>query len=215
MKLFIEIIIFLLLAYTVFFYIRTKIFIKKSAKKKNKDQANNKQMIISIPLLREQNCICDTVKYFKEINEDIPIVLITTQKEIKENINNEKTTQDIIKEKILKQYENVYWIDYPYEEGYMAEQLNYMLYNLDKIFNKPIDLKNTYLVLYNADSRPSKHTFEEIKENLKDANKVIQQYSYCMGNYEKLSYILKGFAIYQSNFEIKTGLVKSFFKINL
>lgn len=215
MKLFIEIIIFLLLAYTVFFYIRTKIFIKKLAKQENDIKANNKQIIIAIPVLREQNCICSTVKYFKSIIKDIPIVLITTQKEIKENINNEETTQDIIKEKILNKYNNVYWIDYPYKKGYMADQLNYMLDNLDKIFDKKIDLKNTYLALYNADSRPGKNTFEEIEKNLKDENKVIQQYSYCMENYDKLSYILKGFAIYQSNFEIKTGLINSFFKSNL
>lgn len=215
MKLFIEIIIFLLLAYTAFFYIKTEIFIKKLKKRKNNNKENNKQIIIAIPSLREQNCICSTVKYFTEIAKDIPIVLVTTQKEIKENINNEKTTQDIIKEKIIDQYKNVYWIDYPYEQGYMADQLNYMLNNLEKTFNKQIDLKNTYLALYNADSRPSKHTFEEIKENLKEENKVIQQYSYCMENYDKLPYILKGFAIYQSNFEIKTGLMNTFFKSNL
>jgi len=215
MKLFIEIIIFLLLTYTISFYIRTQIFIKKSVKQKNNSQLNNKQMIIAIPVLREQKCIFDTVKYFKEITKGIPIVLITTQKEIKENINNEKTTQDIIQEKILNKYENVYSINYPYKKGYMADQLNYMLDNLDKIFDRKIDLKNTYLALYNADSRPSKKTFQEIKENLKDENKVIQQYSYCMENYYKLSYILKGFAIYQSNFEIKTGLINTFFKSNL
>ena len=215
MKLVIEIIIFLLLAYTAFFYIRTEIFIKKLKKRKSNNKENNKQIIIAIPALKEQNCIYDTVKYFKEIAKDIPIVLITTQKEIKENINNEKTTQDIIKEKIIDQYENIYWIDYPYEKGYMTNQLNYMLNNLNKIFNKQIDLKNTYLALYNADSRPSKQTFEEIKQNLKDVNKVIQQYSYCMENYDKLPYILKGFAIYQSNFEIRTGLINTFFKSNL
>lgn len=215
MKLFIEIIIFLLLVYTIFFFIRTKIFIKKLVKQKRNNQANNKQIIIAIPVLREQKCICDTVRHFKKITKDIPIVLITTQKEIKENINNEKTTQNIIQEEILNKYENVYWINYPYEKGYMADQLNYMIDNLNKIFGKVIDLKNTYLALYNADSRPNKNTFQEIKANLKNENKVIQQYSYCMENYNKLPYILKGFAIYQSNFEIKTGLINSFFKSNL
>lgn len=96
----------------------------------------------------------------------------------------------------------------------MAEQLNYMLENLENIFNKRIDLENTYLALYNADSRPNENTFEELNKKIEN-NDVIQQYSYCMQNYEKIKGIIKGFSIYQSNFELKTGLINSFFKSNI
>ena len=44
---------------------------------------------------------------------------------------------------------------------------------------------------------------------------MVQQYSYCMQNFEKLKRIPKGFSIYQSNFELKTGLINSFFKSNI
>ncbi len=216
MKLCIEIIIALMLSYTIFAYIRTKIFLKKVSKQYKKQyKTNNKKIVIAIPVLREQKCICDTVKYFKEIAQDIPIILITTQKEINENKNKQKTTQDIINEKILGKYENVYCINFPGTKGYMADQINYMLEHLEEILNSKVDLKNTYLALYNADSRPNEKTFEEIKEKIEKGNKVIQQYSYCMKNYEKLSYILKGFAIYQSNFELKTGLINSYFDSRL
>ena len=125
-----------------------------------------------------------------------------------------KTTQDIIKEKIITKYKNVYWIDYPYTIGYMSDQLNYMLENLEKIFNRKVDLDKIYLALYNADSRPNKNTFEEISQKIEN-NDVVQQYSYCMQNYENIKGIPRGFSIYQSNFELKTGLINSFFKSNI
>ena len=214
MILFGKIVIYLLLAYTLFSYIRVEKFIKKAVESKNNiknSYTNESKIVIAIPVLREQNCIGDTVKYLREINNNIPIILITTQKEIKENINNEKTTQEI-KEQILDKYNEIYCINYPYTEGYMADQLNYMLDNIENILNKKINLEDTYLALYNADSRPSKKTFDEALMKINEGNKVIQQYSYCMQNYEKLNNILKGFSIYQSNFEIKTGLINTYLK---
>lgn len=200
--------------YCVMLIIRTFLFIKLNVKTIRFDNKllNNKKIIIAIPCLREQSCIEDTIKYFTQIANDIPIVIITTQKEIFE-YNNKKviTTQDIVKNKILPKYKNVYWINYPYNEGYMADQLNYMLENLNKlnIFADDFDLSNIYLALYNADSKPSKNTFREIIAKINDGNKVIQQYSYCFKNYEQLNSILKGFAIYQSLFELKTGLINT------
>ncbi len=217
MVLSVKLIVVALISYTVFFYIRTKIFLHKAMKEKNNVEQINKnsnELVIAIPVLREQNCIEDTIKHFSMIAKDIPIVLITTQKEVKENLTNEKTTQDIIKEKIMTRYKNVYLINYPYTTGYMANQLNYMLENLESVLNRKIDLDKTYLALYNADSRPNENTFEEIKQKIEN-NKVVQQYSYCMQNYEKIKGIPRGFAIYQSNFELKTGLINSFFRSNI
>lgn len=218
MELFVEITTYILILYTMFLYIRRKIFIVQLLKKKkniNNIKKDNIQIIITIPVLKEQKCICDTVKYFREISGDLPIILITTQKEIKENFKNEKTTQDIIKEQILSRYKNVYCINYPYMKGYMADQLNYMLENVEKILDRKIDFENTFLALYNADSKPNKKTFEEIIENINKGEKVMQQYSYCMKNYNDLSNLLKGFSIYQSNFEINIGLMNTYFKNNL
>ncbi len=96
----------------------------------------------------------------------------------------------------------------------MSDQLNYMLENLENIFDRKIDLDKTYLALYNADSRPNENTFREIIQKIEN-NNVVQQYSYCMQNYEKIKGIPRGFSIYQSNFELKTGLINSFFKSNI
>lgn len=206
----IKLVIILLIIYSLFFLVRAIICINKVKKEKSRRENKssvkcNKNIIIAIPCLREQKCIEDTIKYFTEIAKDIPIIIVTTQKEVKENIKNDILTQYIIKNKILPKYKNVYLIDYPFTEGYMADQLNYMI---EEIKNK-IDLEHTYLALYNADSRPSERTFNEIKEKISEGHKVIQQYSYCLKNYKELNNILKGFSIYQSNFEMKTGLINS------
>lgn len=97
MDLFVKLTITGLIFYTIFFYIRTKIFLNKAINEKNnikQIEQKSREIIIAIPVLREQNCIENTIKYFNTITKDIPIILITTQKEIKENLTNEKTTQD-------------------------------------------------------------------------------------------------------------------------
>lgn len=209
--------IVLIYLYCLILIIKTKLFLKYNCKNNNTrtETLNDKKLVIAIPCLREQNCIEDTIEYFREISNDIPIVIVTTQKEIFENKDiNTLTTQDIVNNKILPKYKNVYCINYPYKEGYMADQLNYMIDNLDKIdvFKNFYDSSKTYLALYNADSKPNKNTFNEIIKKINEGNLVIQQYSYCFKNYNKLNSVLKGFSIYQSNFEFKTGLLNSFFK---
>jgi len=215
MVIFIVSAIFVLVLYTVFFGVRAMLCMKKIKKEKLDRSVPphfDKNIVIAIPALREQNCIEDTVKYFCEITQDIPIVIITTQKEVLENRKHAVLTQDIVKNKILPNYPNVYLVDYPDTEGYMADQLNYMLDHLDAVLSQKIDLEKTYLALYNADSRPHPHTFDEVKRKIAEGHKVIQQYSYCMKNYNKLSPILRGFAIYQSNFELKTGWMNGILK---
>lgn len=63
--------------------------------------------------------------------------------------------------------------------------------------------KNTY--------KPSENTINEILNTI-EKNKypeVIQQYSVPISNWNELSDIMKGFAIYQSNFELRYGLINS------
>ena len=171
MKIVVIVVIVLFVLYTAFFAFRTNRFLKNirinKEKMKKIKQKNDSQLVIAIPCLREQNCIEDTVKYFKTISLDIPIILVTTQKEIKENKNNLMTTQDVIREKIVSKYDNVYWIDYPYEIGYMADQLNYMLDNLNGVLNKKVNLKNTYLE--NNDIGIRICNIDDYFDNLKEA----------------------------------------------
>ena len=197
---------FLLLMYSFFHAVRYFVFTKNRKKIKTIIQ-KKANIIIVIPCLYEQNTIVDTINYFKNIIYDtIPIVLITSQKEKKK-----PTTNDIIKKEIINKYKNIFLIDYPHKNGIMADQLNYALNNLNQMqINED---NSTYFCVYNADSRPNKETFKEFNNVIINNNypEFIQQYSYALSNYSKLNFILKGFAIYQSNFELKCGLLNSFF----
>lgn len=90
----------------------------------------------------------------------------------------------------------------------MADQLNYVLNNFE--FK---DEKNYYFSVYNADSIPNKDTIKEVLTtiNENDNPKVIQQYSVPISNWNELSNLMKGFSIYQSNFELRYGLINSYF----
>lgn len=147
-------------------------------------------------------------------NEIKEILKYSKSKDIEEIINNKiknsKTTNNLIEEFITQSnlQEKVYHFHYPNNEGMMADQLNYVLNNFE--FK---DEKNYYFSVYNADSIPNKDTIAEVIKtiNENDSPKVIQQYSVPMSNWNELSNLMKGFAIYQSNFELRYGLINSYF----
>lgn len=115
-----------------------------------------KGLFIVIPCLREQKVIKNTIDDFRSIC-DLPIVIITSQKEDFEckYDKNYITTKMVVEKEILNKYDDVYLINYPLEKGYMADQLNFMLENLQTM---PFysEEKEWYMALYNADSKPSK-----------------------------------------------------------
>ena len=200
-----------LLLYSIFHLIRYILFSKSIKVKKMNNQDNVKyNLVIVIPCLNEHNTIVDTVKYFKRIikNTNIPIILVTTNKE-----KSSFSTKDIIEKEIIDKYDNVFLCHYPKEVGVMADQLNYSVEHLKNYLPINYSEEETYYCVYNADSRPNKNTFDELVNCIKNNNYplVIQQYSYAFSNYNNLSFISKGFAMYQSNFEIKIGLLNSYF----
>ena len=199
----------IMIVYSLFITFKYIMFFKNNTTNYNQKLKNNKGLFIAIPCLREQKTIEETIKHFRKICE-LPIVIITTEKENFESNykNNYITTKTIVENNILGKYDNIYLIDYPLKKGYMADQLNFMLNNLYN-FDFYDDSKEWYMSLYNADSKPSKETFKSIFYYINKNKKVIQQYSYCFKNFSKLDFISKGFAIYQSNFEIKVGLFNS------
>ena len=201
--------IIIMIGYSLFIMFKYVKFFKRISKSYSHKLKNNKKLFIAIPCLREQKTIEETIKHFRRICE-LPIVIITTEKENFESNykNNYITTKMIVENNILGKYNNVYLINYPFKKGYMADQLNFMLNNLNKL-DFYDNSKEWYMSLYNADSKPSKDTFKSIFYYINQNKKVIQQYSYCFKNFSKLDFISKGFAIYQSNFEIKVGLFNS------
>lgn len=200
----------LIIIYSLFILWKYIAFFKKYKKISNSILLKkDKGVFIAIPCLREQRSIVNTIEHFRRIC-DLPIVIITTQKENFEYEYNDNyvTTKMIVEKDILNKYNDIYLVDYPFTNGYMADQLNFMLDHL-KDLGFYDDKKKWYMSLYNADSKPSKNTFSLIFSCINKNENVIQQYSYCFKNFNNLDFISKGFAIYQSNFEIKVGLFNS------
>ena len=195
--------------YSLFILYKYIKFFKVSKMKMNDTLNDDKGLFIAIPCLREQKIIEDTIKHFRKIC-NLPIVIITTFKENFEagNSKNYITTRNIVESNILNKYSDIYLIEYPLTNGYMADQLNFMLKHLTEL-NFYDEKKDWYMALYNADSKPIRTTFKSVFYQINRDKKVIQQYSYCFKNFNSLDFITKGFAIYQSNFEIKVGLFNS------
>ncbi len=129
---------------------------------------------------------------------------------IHKRISYSKSTNEVVREFINKNHleKQVYLFHYPNNEGIMADQLNYVLNNFNFI-----DEEKYYFSVYNADSIPSKETIKDIIDTINKNNypKVIQQYSVPLSNWNELSNLMKGFAIYQANFELRYGLINSHF----
>lgn len=180
---------------------------------KNNNFLNCKILII-IPCLREQTVIKDTIDYFLNLINDkdnVELIIVTTEKEKYEQLlckqENTDTTFDVVNQYINEnKITKVKLFHYPYKDGIMADQLNYVM-NQYKNQNG----KKVYFSIYNADSRPNLDTINSVLNVIKsqDYPKIIQQYSYAFSNLNSLSFIMRGFALYQSNFEIKYGLVNA------
>lgn len=178
------------------------------------------KILIIIPCLREQNIIKETIDYFLNLINDkdnIELIIVTTEKEKYEQLldkqKRNKTTLDVVNEYISENKINkVKLFHYQHKDGIMADQLNYVMKKYKK-YNS----KKTYFCVYNADSRPNSDTINSVLNIIKnqDYPEIIQQYSYAFSNLGNLSFIMKGFALYQSNFEIKYGLINSLTFSNL
>lgn len=173
----------------------------------------NAKIIIVIPCLREQTIIENTIDYFLNLIKhfkNIELVIVTTEKEEYErkiNQNMGATTSEIVREYIKNNNPHkLIHLHYPKKDGIMADQLNYVLEKYQKE-----NFNNTYFSVYNADSRPNFNTIIKVLKTIETENypSVMQQYSFAFTNLNTLSFIMKGFALYQSNFEIKYGLINS------
>ena len=152
-----------------------------------KDIKNNTELQ---KLINKYNKILSTNEIKKILNYS---KLDNIEEIISNKIQNSKTTNILVEDFIIQNHleEKIYHFHYPNSEGIMADQLNYVLSKFE--FK---DEKNYYFSVYNADSIPNKNTIKEVLQIINENNspKVIQQYS-----------------IYQSNFELRYGLINSYF----
>lgn len=140
------------------------------------------KLYIVIPALREQIRILPTLDYF--INEFLlknsEIIVVTSDREFEKSFHG-PSTYEIVTGYIKKNRlaETVKCINYPNKHGIKADQLNYVL--------KGLKDENSFIAIYDADSRPDKRTVEAFRsmenENHLD---VFQQSAIFTKNFDHL-----------------------------
>ncbi len=153
----------------------------------NKEKTSLKikpKLTVLIPALREQKRIISTLKHFVKyfLKQGVRIIVITTQKEFESRFEGPSTRKiviDFIKKQNLEN--KICCINYPKKNGIMAHQLNFVL--------KTITNKNSFIAIYNADSKPHPKTVQLFYEQLlkhPDAQ-IFQQSSVFIKNYSKFN----------------------------
>lgn len=197
-----------------------KIIIKKQKKYKVKKYAD---IYVLLPALKEQKIVKETIDWFKNIKYkgNIKYVIVTTEKEENEfkknNIKNE-TTSKVVSKYLKNVKDNRFLhIHYPEVEGNKSSQMNYAILQLK---SKIIDLDNTYISVFDFDSRPDKSTFNELNKIVQNKNKpdMVQQIPLTVKNYSEttnksiimtiysLQHMVRSLAIEKFKFQLSTLL---------
>ena len=140
--------------------------------------------------------------------KNIDVYVITTEKEKYENAAAQSTYEYLLKLELFND-SRFHILNYHKTTGVMANQLNYAIDEILKL--QKLSKDKIYFSIYNADSRPDSSTFIELFQKIRQNNfpKIIQQYSNYFVNYTSLSFIMKGFSIYQTAFEFRNGLINN------
>ena len=159
-------------------------------------------IVVLIPALNEAKTIIETLDYLSVLpapdSVQIQIVVITTKKELTEEKPYSASTQYAVENYIKASATEAAWpiihIEYPLLTGNKASQLNYAI----RILSSTDIFENCYLCVYDADSRPEKHTFFSFYEKyinvLVTTSKrpeVLQQPSKFFKNFTKIPWLLQ------------------------
>ena len=152
-----------------FIFTLLTIFLEKIYKNKlSKVQVKKyKNIYVLLPALREQKIVNETIDWFKKIKYkgQIKYIVITTEKEEYENkVNNIKeiTTSQLVDKKLAKiKDERFMHIHYPKPQGNKSSQMNYAV---DEILKIEKDIENTYISVFDFDSKPDVNTFNELNK---------------------------------------------------
>lgn len=170
------------------------ILLEKKYKKKLKkvDIKKYKNIYVLLPALREQKIVDQTIEWFRKIKYrgNIKYVVITTEKEeYEKKVNNTegKTTSQLVDEKlrIINDGRFIH-MHYPKINGNKSSQMNYAV---DEVLKTENDLENTYISVFDFDSKPDINTFDELNKvaQLRNNPDAINQVPLCFKNYEEFS----------------------------
>jgi cellulose synthase/poly-beta-1,6-N-acetylglucosamine synthase-like glycosyltransferase len=137
-------------------------------------KAKNKKVFVIIPLYKEQKIVVDTINYFLKVfdhNNSI-LVLVTTTKEHGKESTDSKIRR-FLKNKFKGNTGRILLFKEENESSNMATQINFALKEIIRLNHGHL---NDFYILYNADSRPSPKTLNEIAfESMNDNDLIFQQ----------------------------------------
>jgi hypothetical protein len=141
------------------------------------------KFIICIPVMNEQRVITQTFDYFLKLKYPkslYTVIYVTTQNEGMAKGSTNSIIRDKIESLSAKEATQVRLFHYPNEDGVMAQQINYAA----ELLEKELSSQETYLTIYNGDSRPNPNTLTWIDAHIqeyiirtKDNPKLLQQSS--------------------------------------
>jgi cellulose synthase/poly-beta-1,6-N-acetylglucosamine synthase-like glycosyltransferase len=152
--------------------LQTISFIRRKDKFEISSTDNLPNIIVILPVLREQSKIEDAISHFNSSNyTNLSIVVVTNEKEL---IDSEATitTIDVIK-KLQMKYD-FHWLHMKNINGVKADQLNYVTDNFKKLFPNKSE-QNSFFIYYDADSRPNLQVLPYLASLIK-ANQHINVY---------------------------------------
>lgn len=149
---------------------------------------NFKDIFVLLPALKEQKIIEETIEWFNGIKYkgNINYVIITSEKEddyYRKNNINEIPTGKLVDKKLSKIKDNRFiHLHYPKTDGNKSSQMNYAV---DEIMKNIKNLENTYISVFDFDSKPDINTFNELNKvaEYKNNPDVIGQVPMCFKNY--------------------------------
>lgn len=164
--------------------------------KKTKLADPQQNIVIILSVYEETDLIEDTIQYIDGCIDNldhIHVIIVGTSRE-RDNTGVNKTL-DIAKNlTINKPAFKVLELDT--KNGVKAHQVNYALHHIHT------DERKTWVFLVDIDSRFSKAGLYEIIEAINNNSLVIQQHAAFLYNFNEISYIQKGQALYQSRWTI-------------
>ena len=187
-------IVFIFLSILNIYYIMSGITMIITSLNTTKDinKANNKKIKLSnnyyiiLPVLREQNIICESIEYFYQLAKEekkVKIFIIASEREDNESREKGymKTTYEIAKNKLneSKFKDKIILLKAPKEYVGKVGQMNYAYEYIIKNY------EDGYIGVYDIDSRPPCNIFYNMEHLIKDKKvkvDIFQQVSsYCEG----------------------------------
>lgn len=155
-----------------------------------------RKIVIILSVYEETDLIEDAIQYIDSCIDNldhIGVIIVGTSRE-RDNIGVNKTLDIAKKHTANKPTFQVLELDT--KNGVKAHQVNYALRHIHT------DERKTWVFLMDIDSRFSKAGLYEIIEAINDNSLVIQQHAAFLYNFNEISYIQKGQALYQSRWTI-------------